>query len=72
MTERAHSSIPFLSNFVLLPIMNSNDKVLEVLLKISQSLDEIKTHMKSSSPNIAIDPKKIEETEKEVEMGILS
>lgn len=52
--------------------MNSNDKVLEVLLKISQSLDEIKTQMKTSSSNTAVDTKKIEETVKEVESGILN
>lgn len=49
--------------------MNSNDKVLEVLLKINQSLDEIKTHLLSGSSNQPINSQKVEETIKQAEAG---
>lgn len=49
--------------------MNSNDKVLEVLLKINQSLDEIKTHLLSGSSNQPINSQKVEETIKKAEAG---
>ena len=51
--------------------MNSNEQILEVLLKISQSLDEIKTHMTGSVASQVVDVKKIEETKRAVEQGIL-
>ena len=49
--------------------MNSKDKVLEVLLKINQSLDEIKTHLLSGSSNQPINSQKVEETIKKAEAG---
>lgn len=48
--------------------MNSNDKILEVLLKISKSLDEIKEHM-GSAPRPAEEKKELEKAVSAVSSG---
>lgn len=50
--------------------MNSNDKILEVLLKINESLDEIKSQMRQGSAVPVADVKKVENTVKQIEHGM--
>lgn len=71
MTERALLQCALFPSLFIHPhIMNSNDKILDVLLKISKSLDEIKERM-GSAPCPAADKKKVEQAASTVSSGAL-